>query len=128
MVMSMRGPALEAAGTTGCRSCSAAVCCSFFFQAEDGIRDYKVTGVQTCALPISDILIGAERQAYDRTAAAEGGWRGERAFVVEDKVAESAEITSFYLVPADGGPVIAHQPGQYIGLRLVVDGQEQRRN
>src|SRR2546426_2483658 len=26
---------------------------SFFFQAEDGIRDYKVTGVQTCALPIS---------------------------------------------------------------------------
>src|SRR5205807_3376469 len=25
----------------------------FFFQAEDGIRDYKVTGVQTCALQIS---------------------------------------------------------------------------
>ena len=24
----------------------------FFFQAEDGIRDYDVTGVQTCALPI----------------------------------------------------------------------------
>src|SRR3989454_3230641 len=29
------------------------LCCFFFFQAEDGIRDYKVTGVQTCALPIS---------------------------------------------------------------------------
>src|SRR5688500_20131149 len=29
------------------------VFCRFFFQAEDGIRDYKVTGVQTCALPIS---------------------------------------------------------------------------
>src|SRR2546426_859797 len=28
--------------------------CFFFFQAEDGIRDYKVTGVQTCALPIFD--------------------------------------------------------------------------
>src|SRR5256885_5078067 len=27
----------------------------FFFQAEDGIRDYKVTGVQTCALPISRV-------------------------------------------------------------------------
>src|SRR6516162_11230284 len=25
---------------------------AFFFQAEDGIRDYKVTGVQTCAFPI----------------------------------------------------------------------------
>src|SRR5256885_5399289 len=29
------------------------LCVVFFFQAEDGIRDYKVTGVQTCALPIS---------------------------------------------------------------------------
>src|SRR5260221_1933500 len=27
--------------------------CVFFFQAEDGIRDHCVTGVQTCALPIS---------------------------------------------------------------------------
>src|SRR5690625_7860637 len=27
--------------------------CFFFFQAEDGIRDGHVTGVQTCALPIS---------------------------------------------------------------------------
>src|SRR5256886_6126013 len=29
------------------------LCVSFFFQAEDGIRDLTVTGVQTCALPIS---------------------------------------------------------------------------
>src|SRR5690625_7756891 len=29
---------------------------SFFFQAEDGIRDGHVTGVQTCALPISEYL------------------------------------------------------------------------
>src|SRR2546426_4260247 len=34
----------------------------FFFQAEDGIRDYKVTGVQTCALPICHGLrIGRSR-------------------------------------------------------------------
>src|SRR5688500_19214670 len=31
-----------------------------FFQAEDGIRDYKVTGVQTCALPISHVAMEAE--------------------------------------------------------------------
>src|SRR5438046_8338543 len=31
----------------------------FFFQAEDGIRDWSVTGVQTCALPIS-----SSRQTY----------------------------------------------------------------
>src|SRR3712207_8495678 len=30
-------------------------CFFFFFQAEDGIRDIGVTGVQTCALPISEI-------------------------------------------------------------------------
>src|SRR5690606_39830505 len=30
--------------------------CFFFFQAEDGIRDFHVTGVQTCALPISTRL------------------------------------------------------------------------
>src|SRR5256885_3447985 len=35
----------------------------FFFQAEDGIRDYKVTGVQTCALPI---LNGSDRRAHDQ--------------------------------------------------------------
>ena len=31
----------------------------FFFQAEDGMRDYKVTGVQTCALPISGVTGGS---------------------------------------------------------------------
>src|SRR6266581_7859174 len=31
-------------------------CCFFFFQAEDGIRDGRVTGVQTCALPISAVV------------------------------------------------------------------------
>src|SRR5256885_17070732 len=36
----------------------------FFFQAEDGIRDYKVTGVQTCALPIlSNTILGTMRFA-----------------------------------------------------------------
>src|SRR2546429_3421050 len=33
--------------------CEPARRCCFFFQAEDGIRDVAVTGVQTCALPIS---------------------------------------------------------------------------
>src|SRR5690606_7879223 len=41
----------------------------FFFQAEDGIRDFHVTGVQTCALPISAVTICsgamAERTRYD---------------------------------------------------------------
>src|SRR5256885_4126308 len=39
------------------------LCFFFFFQAEDGIRDYKVTGVQTCALPICEIIGGSQRMA-----------------------------------------------------------------
>src|SRR5256885_6415648 len=46
---------------------------TFFFQAEDGIRDYKVTGVQTCALPISGAgAPGALGAGRDRTGAACG--------------------------------------------------------
>src|SRR5256885_6283630 len=42
----------------------------FFFQAEDGIRDYKVTGVQTCALPIW--LRARDRPPQRRPAAHHG--------------------------------------------------------
>ena len=77
---------------------------------------------------LADILIGAEGAEYDRLATAPGGWRGARSFRVARKVAESAEITSFHLEPVDGGPVVDFQPGQYLGLRLAIDGQEVRRN
>src|SRR5256885_15936061 len=48
----------------------------FFFQAEDGIRDYKVTGVQTCALPISG---GGEQGLLRRHRLARGGRRPDDA-------------------------------------------------
>src|SRR5205807_4498792 len=35
-----------------------------FFQAEDGIRDYKVTGVQTCALPIYPLPLTARSKLF----------------------------------------------------------------
>src|SRR3712207_516941 len=44
---------------------SRVLCCLFFFQAEDGIRDIGVTGVQTCALPISGRPIAPGVLAYD---------------------------------------------------------------
>src|SRR5256886_13098940 len=47
----------------------------FFFQAEDGIRDLTVTGVQTCALPI---LIGKTIDAYFKKVNAEGGINGRK--------------------------------------------------
>src|SRR5690606_41062387 len=43
-------------------SATAAASCAFFFQAEDGIRDFHVTGVQTCALPICRLVVA--RHAY----------------------------------------------------------------
>src|SRR5256885_5393499 len=41
----------------------------FFFQAEDGIRDYKVTGVQTCALPICMRCLLCRRRRLGRANA-----------------------------------------------------------
>lgn len=77
---------------------------------------------------LADILIGAEEKTYAENAAAPGGWRGGRDFKVVRKEVESDEITSFYLQPADGGALPAFKPGQYIGLRVTLDGQEMRRN
>src|SRR6266513_5173535 len=45
----------------------------FFFQAEDGIRDRNVTGVQTCALPISpDLFLESIRRTARREVVLEG--------------------------------------------------------
>src|SRR5437868_1049199 len=56
----------------------------FFFQAEDGIRDRNVTGVQTCALPICEFGIRGFIAAYDAKTGKEA-WR-------------------FYTIPGPGEP------------------------
>src|SRR5688572_32747800 len=45
----------------------------FFFQAEDGIRDLTVTGVQTCALPIFDERLRLHRGGAFRVSSGSGG-------------------------------------------------------
>src|SRR5688572_31402322 len=51
----------------------------FFFQAEDGIRDLTVTGVQTCALPISGVTVSATtRDAVRATTYAKPSGRSKR--------------------------------------------------
>jgi nitric oxide dioxygenase len=77
---------------------------------------------------LADLLIGLEEQMYAEREAAPGGWRGTRTFRVASKVRESDEITSFHLRPDDGGELLAFRPGQYIGLRIDIDGEEVRRN
>src|SRR5215203_6456558 len=55
------------------------MCFFFFFQAEDGIRDIGVTGVQTCALPISRRGRGGAHQYSARLHPQEFVWRADDA-------------------------------------------------
>jgi nitric oxide dioxygenase len=77
---------------------------------------------------LAGLLIGLEEKMYAEREAAPGGWRGTRHFRVARKVRESDEITSFHLRPADNGELLAFHPGQYIGVRVLIDGEEARRN
>lgn len=69
---------------------------------------------------LARILIEKEQASYQKVMAQDGGWIGWRGFRVTRKVAESDEITSFYLSPSDGGEVPGYRPGQHIALRLFV--------
>src|SRR2546430_5968120 len=54
----------------------------FFFQAEDGIRDLTVTGVQTCALPISPAVDGYLQQVGDGDATRRGNVMARERMIV----------------------------------------------
>src|SRR5260370_32715336 len=60
---------------TACVFCVSSGRRFFFFQAEDGIRDSSVTGVQTCALPISATRKSGRAQPL-RLSGGSGGVRG----------------------------------------------------
>src|SRR5690606_40156157 len=68
----------------------------FFFQAEDGIRDFHVTGVQTCALPILGINV----------------WE-----VIEAASTKPFGFTPFYPGPGLGGHCIPVDP-HYLSWKL----------
>ncbi|WP_019570552.1 NO-inducible flavohemoprotein [Thioalkalivibrio sp. ALE11] len=67
---------------------------------------------------LARILIDAEQSLYDEQAAQTGGWTGWRRFRIHSKMPESREITSFELVPEDGGAIPEHRPGQYVSVRM----------
>ena len=72
---------------------------------------------------LAHILIDTEETIYHQLETAPGGWRGPRKFRVADKVPETGIMTSFYLEPVDGKPILEH-----IGLRVDDNEIEQRRN
>ncbi len=72
---------------------------------------------------IANVFIEVEDEMYKQTEQQQGGWAGYREFVVERKVQESEVITSFYLVPKDGGAIASYQPGQYVGVKMEISGE-----
>ena len=54
----------------------------------------------------------------------ESAWKDWRNFVVDRKVAESAEITSFYLKPQDNQKLPDYKPGQFLTIKLDIPEQD----
>ncbi|ENM5903565.1 NO-inducible flavohemoprotein [Vibrio mimicus] len=75
---------------------------------------------------LAQVFIDREGALYLERNHALGGWRDGRTFVVQEKRAESEYVTSFILVPADGGVVLDYQPGQYIGIEVTPEGSDYR--
>src|SRR5207302_7242284 len=72
----------------------------FFFQAEDGIRDFHVTGVQTCALPIytqsnPGVAKAMAMKAADENTFALFGPVFSGSVLVSTEIARQAEIPNF---------------------------------
>src|SRR5262249_59344460 len=73
----------------------------FFFQAEDGIRDWSVTGVQTCALPISwsvrsrtrALLAGSAASTFEPTGCAAAFAVGTSAITLVSPPAIRSRVT-----------------------------------
>lgn len=71
---------------------------------------------------LADLLIELEEAAYQTFEHQPGGWRGPRAFVVSDIRDESSVIRSFELTPSDQGAVAPFRPGQFIGVKVMING------
>ncbi|MEG3136088.1 globin domain-containing protein [Rouxiella sp. T17] len=69
---------------------------------------------------LADLFIATEKSLYANHAQTEGSWLGWRNFIVDRKVKESDEITSFYLIPEDAQALPTYKAGQYISLRILV--------
>jgi nitric oxide dioxygenase len=73
---------------------------------------------------IADAFIGVEAEMYEEASSQQGGWDGFRSFIVDRKVKESDVITSFYLKPEDNKEIAHFLPGQYISIKLEIQGEE----
>ncbi|MCO0596653.1 NO-inducible flavohemoprotein [Peribacillus butanolivorans] len=72
---------------------------------------------------IAGVFISIEKEMYDQASNQDGGWSDFKPFTVVEKVQESDVITSFYLKPANGDAVPSFLPGQYVTIRMEIQGE-----
>src|SRR5205807_5343531 len=89
----------------------------FFFQAEDGIRDYKVTGVQTCALPI----FRGPRPEHEQSPPS-GLWLGDRG-----RAGSSSAISSSLTLAKPLPPALGVAPADLSTSNFALARSEERR-
>ncbi|WP_351016130.1 NO-inducible flavohemoprotein [Shewanella sp. AC91-MNA-CIBAN-0169] len=78
---------------------------------------------------LANILIAAEESIYTAKEQQQGGWRGERDFILVKRVDESSVITSFYFQPFDNKGLPNFDAGQFLTLVFDdIDGVSMRRN
>lgn len=75
---------------------------------------------------LAAVFINREETIYAEQEQGEGGYRGNKEFVVVRKEKESEVITSFYLQRKDGSPVPNFLPGQYIALTIEIPNTDHK--
>src|SRR5688500_13942988 len=94
--------------------------CSFFFQAEDGIRCYKVTGVQTCALPIYKVRAGVTGS----TAAEQDAQRTATVARLQGECAQATGLTCQVVSLYHGGMYSLYRYKRFSDIRMVMVPEE----
>lgn len=90
----------------------------------DIVTDDVIAAWEKAYGEIARVFIEVEDNMYKNVARQEGGWIDYRDFKVVQKVPESDVITSFYLEPVDGEPIVNHEAGQYITIIADIPGEE----
>ena len=69
-----------------------------------------------------DTKLEVSRALHSAAERSQQPWNGYRRFRIKQKVFETADICSFYLVPYDGKPLPVYQPGQFLTIRCTLPG------
>ncbi len=86
----------------------------------DAATDELIEAWRVAYFQLADLMIGVEKDMYDRMIQTEGGWTGWKPFTIVKVESETAEIQSIYLKPTDNGRLPKHEAGQYVSVRVFL--------